>query len=251
MKRLLVFLCAIVLSFGMVRTAGAIIYDFESGAMAPFSGAGIVEATEGYSAYGFESKYLRNSSTGNRPSDAIGTISPAASTTLTLTGLAAHDSIDLNFFLAMIESWDGSITSGAVRGAPDYFNVSIDGSSIFQQTFDNFDSTDQSYSPSAGVQLTNPIVDILGSTSWPDAAYNMGLDPQFDNIAHTSNTLTVSWWASGNGWQGTYDESFAIDNVEIKLNNLNPPPIPEPTTMLLFGTGLIGLAGFRRNLKKN
>lgn len=28
-------------------------------------------------------------------------------------------------------------------------------------------------------------------------------------------------------------------------------PIPEPTTMLLFGSGLIGLAGFRRRFKKS
>ena len=29
-----------------------------------------------------------------------------------------------------------------------------------------------------------------------------------------------------------------------------PNPIPEPTAMLLFGSGLIGLAGFRRKIKK-
>ena len=29
-----------------------------------------------------------------------------------------------------------------------------------------------------------------------------------------------------------------------------PPSVPEPTTMLLVGTGFLGLAGFRRKFKK-
>ncbi len=34
-----------------------------------------------------------------------------------------------------------------------------------------------------------------------------------------------------------------------KLDNININPIPEPTTMLLFGTGLAGLVGLRRRKK--
>lgn len=54
-------------------------------------------------------------------------------------------------------------------------------------------------------------------------------------------------------------DSF-LDGVEIALTQGNPinyvatmnlEPVPEPTTMLLFGSGLIGLAGFRRRFKKS
>jgi len=38
---------------------------------------------------------------------------------------------------------------------------------------------------------------------------------------------------------------FQLDNVVLDVE-----PVPEPTTMILFGSGLIGLAGFRRRFKK-
>lgn len=34
------------------------------------------------------------------------------------------------------------------------------------------------------------------------------------------------------------------------ISDINPAPVPEPTTIILIGSGLLGLAGFRKKIKK-
>jgi hypothetical protein len=173
---------------------------------------------------------------------------PGTPTTLTLTNLPTHTSVNLGFLLAVIDSWDGSSTE-SIEGhpvGPDYFNVKVNGNLVFSQTFSNFTGVAQSYS---GVMLGSGLSARGFNANWLDSAYNMVL-----NIPHTGNTLTVDWFASGDGWQGinalfnnTHDESWAIDNVRVDLL-LNGNPVPLPPSALLLGSGLLGLGvlGFRK-----
>jgi hypothetical protein len=44
--------------------------------------------------------------------------------------------------------------------------------------------------------------------------------------------------------------NIEIGNGKSYTNPLSQTPVPEPTTILLLGSGLVGLAGFRRKFKK-
>jgi hypothetical protein len=176
-----------------------------SGVTASLSGVTSTEGVQGYSGIGppgnqFSGNFLRNDSGGN----------PATPTTLTLTGLPSHTSINLNFLLGIIDSWDGYSEWG-----PDVFNVQVDGVSVFSQVMVTYSA------PPGGLLSSGSNLGF--NISWDDRAYNMYLEPAFQNIPHTGSTLTISWFASGPVWQGGYDESWAIENVQVVLNNVVPP----------------------------
>ncbi|MDV3002913.1 MAG: hypothetical protein N5P05_004568 (plasmid) [Chroococcopsis gigantea SAG 12.99] len=215
--------------------------NFNNGVPAQFSGITTTENVGGYNGIGtgtdvFSGNFLRNKTGGVDLSP--GTITPGK-TTLTLTNLPTHNSINLSFLLAIIDSWDGNFYTPFLPAAPDLFNVSVDGKVIFSQTFTNTldpNVSNASYNPPPGVFLNrgqyigwnDPVLGV-------DSAYNMGLDPTFKNIPHTASTLTVQWYAGGSGWQGGNDESWAIDNVGVTLNNV---PVLPTVTLAVNATGI-------------
>jgi len=179
----------------------------------------------------------------------------ATRTTLELTNLPEHDSISLGFLLATINSWDGTSNALATNTAPDFFNVLIDSTVVFSETFRNIENdpnSPQSFDPPAGSLLS------IGNERWTmgspnpgidDAAYDMSLVDAFQSISHSGSSLLIEFYAGGNGWQpnamlrGDWDEAWGIENIEVSLNIAD---VPEPATLFLISLGLFGLGVTRR-----
>lgn len=226
MKRIVIFFIAtVIISLNQSAFADIVFNtDFENGLPAQFSG-GTLASTEGYSSYGFGSQYYWDDS---KEDGAI---------TLNLSDLPQHNTIDLTFHVAIIDTWDGNTHRGGWRWpAPDYFNVSIN-NEVFHETFDNYEGLwDQSYQ---GPYLVYN-AELARSSGENDSAYIITLT----DLSHSADTLTIKWYASGAGWQAGWDESYAIDNVIVSVN-----PVPIPGAGWLLGSGLLGLLTIRTRKK--
>lgn len=187
-----------------------IVFDsgFEGGIPPTLSvGSGVLTPSQGYEPLGppgprtFGPTFLR-SPTGNV-------------ITMTLTGLPPHTKLTIGFLFAAIDSLDGTGTFPA----GDYMRITLDGTQIFRESFFNADPVlqTQSYIAPPGGELARRIDLGFGGPGgfYTDSAYDMGVDPRFQNLPHTGATATIEFTLEGEGVQTLDDESWAIDDLSI------------------------------------
>src|SRR5262245_11828147 len=193
--------------------------DFENGLPAQFTAPqAAIEGVQGFAGLGpvgrrFGGNFLRYSAP---------TLVP---TTLTLTGLPPHTFVDVEFLLAIIDSWDGA----------ERMEVRVDGDLLFSHVWDRQYGT-SSYPPAPGAMLSigSELGFGNGAYYFTDLAYDLGVEPMLRGIPHTASTLTVEWSVNAvpgvyaSNWQGGFDESWAIDAVRVRLGHAAATP---------FGTG--------------
>lgn len=193
-----------------------------SGVTATRSGAGVVASIETLPAP-FSGNLLLNST------------APPVATVFTLMNLPTHSSVDIDFDFVFIDSWDSLI---APPNGADYFNVSIDGDTALQITCNNANGTDCYSGTQIGTTLD------YFNQSFPEVAFDLSSEPSL-SLLHTASTLTVQLFASGDGWQGGFDEAWAIDNFSITVD-MAAVPAPAALPLLATGLGVLGFVGWRR-----
>lgn len=214
----------IVASLGFVA-AGAQATDIYSnnfeGSTSEWGGAGTLVTTLG-GRYWFNDTILVNG-TG---------FASATTTSFTVASGTTVTGATLSLVFGAIDSWDGI---GASFG-PDNFTITLDNNVVFSKVFANAAGTNDSGLPAPFLSGS-----IAGNGSYSDSLYNLSVS--LGNLS--AGTHTLSFVAGGLGWQGTFDESFAIDNVVVS-GNITPVPEPSSVALMLAGLGAIGVIGSRR-----
>lgn len=82
-------------------------------------------------------------------------------------------------------------------------------------------------------------------TNWSQTNTSIDLTAYFNSFGEGDFTLAYEWYVPQ---CFTGPAQFAIDNINLDVTSAEP--VPEPTTMLLFTTGIAGLAGSRLRRKK-
>jgi len=144
---------------------------------------------------------------------------------------------DGHWFTYTISSFDLSVGEFSFSGSSGSIESFYYGSST--TTFDPFGIQGEGDWTQWGSTSANPIFYFKDGTE-----YDTGPDPSdfyFTPYLITADRVLIDG----------VPNNMLITDLEISCSNPAPEPVPEPTTILLFGTGIVVLAGSRLRRKQN
>ena len=172
----------------------------------------------------------------------------AGTDTLTLTGLAPHTSVTLDYDLYIIQSWDGN---GPAGGGPDNWQTTAGGVNLLFTNFANFTGfgntqayTNQlppfgpggTFAPRTGASAAGHLG--FGTGDFGDATYHFS-----HTFSNAASSLAFAFTSFQN--QAPGDEGWGLDNVRVTING-TPAAVPEPASLALLLAGMVGLGLTRR-----
>lgn len=154
---------------------------------------------------------------------------------LTLNDLPAHDLVDISFDLYIHDSWEGSQTLQNSVSGPDLWQMAVDNKTYINATFANFECPTgnicpgQSYPANYPTQSYNPKtgasnVDLPGFCSESNNPQGSTLYKVHKSISHSAANLSLECLdklIQKNVADPKCDESWSVDNIQIKVINLN------------------------------
>jgi hypothetical protein len=97
---------------------------------------------------------------------------------------------------------------------------------------------------------TGMIFTIADPADYANQIYSFPIDPSHAVIPLMTtpyySTLAIQWDLDGNGFNPFQDAGLTVTYAVNPYDGMAPAPVPIPTSMLMFGTGLIGFVGMSR-----
>lgn len=115
----------------------------------------------------------------------------------------------------------------------------------FQYSIDSTSLTTGTWTDINALDFTSPnVAAALGALDGNTAANRTGLSSAISGLNIPNGATFWIRWVSFDALGA--DDGLAVDDFSLTPRGTTIPQVPEPTTMLLLGLGLVGLAGVRR-----